>query len=246
MSGALSREQYLASLSAESATFTASVVRAGLDAAVPGCPEWTVSDLVWHLTEVHYFWSWMVEGERTSPEGYVPPDRPTDGAALVGLYEATAKHLLDVLGGVDPDRPVWSWANDHSAGFVQRRMPHETAVHRVDADAAAGVPAQMDPALASDGIDEFLEHFLAGDTDAIAMVAGSVHLHCIDVAGEWTVRPTASGWDLTREHAKGDCALRGPAADLLMVLWHRAPLASIDVVGDADVAVRFLAASRRS
>ena len=42
--------------------------------------------------------------------------------------------------------------------------------------------------LASDGIDEFLHHFRGeADIDA-APVAGSVHLHCTDVAGEWTVR----------------------------------------------------------
>ena len=49
------------------------------------------------------------------------------------------------------------------------------------------------------------------------------------------------GFDVTREHAKGDCALRGAASDLLLVLWRRRPMSTIDVVGDADVAARFLA-----
>jgi hypothetical protein len=46
---------------------------------------------------------------------------------------------------------------------------------------------------------------------------------------------------VTREHAKGDAALRGPAADLLLALWHRLPLDDLDVVGDRAVAERFVA-----
>jgi hypothetical protein len=44
-----------------------------------------------------------------------------------------------------------------------------------------------------------------------------------------------------REHSKGDCAIRGPASDILLALWRRQPLSNCDVVGDADVAARFVA-----
>ena len=39
-----------------------------------------------------------------------------------------------------------------------------------------------------------------------------------------------------REHTKGDAAIRGPAHDLLMVLWRRDPLDTVDVIGDQAVA----------
>jgi hypothetical protein len=45
----------------------------------------------------------------------------------------------------------------------------------------------------------------------------------------------------TREHAKGACALRGPASDLLLVLWRRLPVGRIEVIGDAAVADAFVA-----
>ena len=45
-------------------------------------------------------------------------------------------------------------------------------------------------------------------------------------------------------HAKGDCALRGAASDLLLVLWHRLPLSAIEVMGDVGVAERFAAHTR--
>ena len=45
----------------------------------------------------------------------------------------------------------------------------------------------------------------------------------------------------TREHAKGSCALRGTASDLLLRLWRRRPIETVDVIGDAEVARRFVA-----
>lgn len=243
MHGSLSRQQYLDVLRAESDAFAASCERAGHGAVVPGCPGWTVDDLLWHLTEVHDFWAWVVSGRHASPDAYVQPDRPR-GDALDEAFGETTARLHSVLAANDPDTPVWTWSTDRSVGFVVRRVAHETAVHRIDADAAGGVPRAMDAALASDGVDEFLEHFLDSRPDAVAAVGGSVHLHCTDVAGEWTVRPTDSGWQLTREHAKGDAAMRGPALDLLMALWRRVPLTRVDVVGDAEVAARFVAVTR--
>ena len=80
---------------------------------------------------------------------------------------------------------------------------------------------------------------------ADAAAAGrSVHLHCTDVAGEWlVVDDGAGGYVVTREHAKGDAAIRGTAHDLLMVLWRRLPLDAVEVIGDRAVAERFVARS---
>jgi hypothetical protein len=119
-------------------------------------------------------------------------------------------------------------------------MAQETAVHLWDAEVAAGRPASIEAALASDGIDEFLTHMVRWAVDGGGL-GGSVHLHCTDVAGEWMVRPDASGLVTTREHAKGDAALRGSAESLLLALWRRQGIDSVEVIGDADLAARFLA-----
>ncbi len=69
-----------------------------------------------------------------------------------------------------------------------------------------------------------------------------MHLHCGDLPGEWTLRMNAEGtYDIERAHAKGDCAIRGSASDILLALWRRRPASTVDIVGDADVAARFLA-----
>jgi uncharacterized protein (TIGR03083 family) len=233
---------FLTALRRDGVAFVESCEAAGMAAPVRSCPGWTVSDLMWHLAEVHDFWHTIVGEQRQSWEGYVQPQRPAD-EALPAMYREGLDRTATLLGETDPSAPNWTWSSDHTAGFVIRRMAHETAVHRWDADDAAGRHQPIEAHLASDGIDEFLHHFLDWRDDAPASVGGSVHLHCTDVAGEWTVREGDGRFEVSREHAKGDCAIRGAASDILLALWRRETLGITDVVGDADVAARFVAYS---
>lgn len=231
--------ELISTVEREGAAFADACRRAGLDVVVPSCPGWTVDDLLWHLTEVHHFWCWVLTERAQRPDAYVEPGRPTD-EALLDMYSSGLARLVEALRTTPSETAIWTWTDDHGAGWLLRRMAHETAIHRWDAEDAAGAAQPLDAALASDGIDEFLTWFLA-PAEGAEPVAGSVHIHCGDVAGEWTLRPAGDGFDVTREHAKGDCALRGTASDLLLALWRRQPMSTIDVVGDADVAARFLA-----
>lgn len=233
--------EHLVALARDGAAFGDACQLAGLSAGVDSCPGWSVADLLWHLTEVHDFWRTIVAEQRSSPKGMEEPPRPANDD-LLASYRSGLDALLSTFASVDPTQANWTWASDHSAGFVIRRMAQETAVHRWDADKATGKPLAIESTLASDGIDEFLAHFLT-DVKADAPAAGgSVHLHCTDVAGEWMVRPTeAGGLNVIREHAKGDAAMRGAANDLLLVLWRRLDLNAVDVVGDKNVAARFVA-----
>jgi uncharacterized protein (TIGR03083 family) len=230
----------LAALQRDGDAFADACETAGLGASVAACPGWSVADLAWHLVEVHYFWHTMVAEQRSTWEGYEPPDRPRD-AQLLDLYRDGLRKVIDVLSAVDPAQSTWTWTTDQTAGWVIRRMAQETAIHAWDAASAAGRDGDIEPKLASDGIDEFLTWFLPDTAEDAAPVGGSVHIHCGDVSGEWTLHPNDSGFDVTREHAKGDCAIRGSAGDILLALWRRRPLSSVDVVGNADVAARFIA-----
>ena len=179
-----------------------------MDAPVPGCPEWTAADLWWHLTEVHDFWLYVVAEQSTAPDGYVDPVRPADGE-LAATYLAGLEELVDALAATDGDVAVWTWTTDHTAGWVLRRMAHETAAHLGDAQQTAGTAPSIDAALASDGIDEFLQWFAPNVPDGTAPLGGSVHLHCTDVAGEWFVVDGAEGGlTVTRRARQG--RLRAP------------------------------------
>lgn len=235
--------EYIAALDRDSAAFVDACAVAGLTIPVLSCPGWDVADLLWHLTEVHDFWRSVVAERMSSPESYQQPPRPVD-EGLADMYRRCRVELLKALGEADPATPLWTWSSDKSAGFVIRRMAQETTVHLWDAADSAGMVNPIEASLASDGIDEFLTYFIGDEGDGVAAVGGSVHLHCGDVAGEWTVREEGSGFVVTREHSKGDCAIRGAASDILLALWRRQSLSACDVVGDADVAARFIAHSK--
>jgi len=243
MTTSLDKNDFLTALRRDGDAFAAAAGAVGFTAPVVSCPAWSVADLLWHLTEVHHFWGSVVAQQAGHWNEVVELERVPD-EQLMATYEAGLTRLVDALGASDPATPVWTWSTDHTAGFVIRRMAQETAVHRWDAELVAGTPTAIEAALASDGIDEFLFHFLTNAAQRDKPVDGSVHIHCGDVAGEWTIRPTEGGFDISREHAKGDCALRGGASDLLLTLWRRCPLDSIDVVGNADIAAQFVATTR--
>ena len=240
----MNNSDYLGALRRDGQAFATAVTAVDLNARVPSCPDWNVADLLWHLGEVLYFWRCIVEQRATSYEQVVALERMPD-AELVGNYTVQLQRLLEVLGAADPATPVWTWSDQNDVAFVVRRMAQETAVHVWDARQAAGFVEPIDAELASDGIDEFLFHFADTRPAAASIVGGSVHIHCTDIGGEWTLMPGSDGsLAVTREHAKGDCALRGAASDLLLVLWRRVGLDSVDVVGDQGVAARFVAATR--
>ncbi len=240
----------LASLRTDGDGLIAAAERAGLGTPVPWCPGWHVRDLLYHAAEVWNFWAFVVDNTVTDSARFAdydePPVPPDD--ELVAWARGRRERLWRVLGWANPDTPLWTWANtDGSAAWVRRRMAQETAVHRWDAEAAGGSGWAIDALVAADGIDEFLQWFSA-PADGAEPVGGTVHLHCTDEgippgAGEWMIHElTPTGARFDREHAKGDCAVRGRANDLLLWLWRRP--SSVEVIGDAGVAARFVASAR--
>jgi len=214
---------------------------------VAACPGWDLSDLTWHVGEVWDFWARIVEERITDAEAVralAEAERP-DAHEL--LEWVTAAHTAIYAALIDgrPEREVWTWTGaNRDVEWVRRRMAQETAVHRWDAAHAVGQPDDLDPLVASDGIDEFLTYFANISTQGAGPLEGTVHLHCTDTRGEWFVsKLDADGIDFTREHTKGDVAIRGRASDLLLWLWRR-DARPVDIVGDSALAARFQASSR--
>lgn len=218
----------------------ARAARVSLDAPVRACGSWRVADLLWHVGEVHRFWTSMALAGSASKGEHIRDDRPSE-MDMISWYEAGVRQLLAALSTLSPDQPCWTWAGAQNIQWLIRRMAHETTIHAWDALWAAGLQPDIDAELASDGIDEFLFVMTPLVREGQPVVGGSVHVHCTDVEGEWLLVP-GDGLDLvvTREHAKGSVALRGPALDILLVLWRRMPIEAIEVIGDVSVAHRFL------
>ena len=103
--------------------------------------------------------------------------------------------------------------------------------------AITGTAASIDAEAAADSVDEILAITLPWGVRADKPLAGTVHLHCTDVDGEWFI---AADGQVDRTHAKGDVAIRGTASDLLLGLYTRVPLEELDVIGDAALARELL------
>ena len=236
----LTNAEYLAILRCEGDAFADSIAQA-MNASIASCEPWVGTDLLWHMIEVHYSWTFIVRSHLMNPDDYVPRSKPAD-KDLLTEYRAGLDELIRVLSSNEPVRSCWTWAGIQDVAWVIRRMAHETAVHAWDAHCAAGNTAEIDALLASDGIDEFVHVMVKSNTrEEEVPLIGSVHIHCTDVDGEWLIVPTStSDVVVTREHAKGDCAIRGSASALLLGLWRRIPMSSLEVIGSADVAAQFL------
>lgn len=212
-----------------------------LRSQVPGCPEWNVAELVWHTGAVHNFWGTVAETrtqDRESLKALPDPVRPPDDK-LVEWYRETLAKTIETLRNADPATRVWTWTNENDIAWIRRRMAHETAVHRWDAESAIGTPSPLDARLALDGIDEYLEFFFDKD-ERLENVKVSVHLHANDVDGEWLARVAGGRVEFEHQHAKGDVALKGTASNLLLLLWGRIPEAKVNVHGDRVALHRFL------
>jgi hypothetical protein len=136
-------------------------------------------------------------------------------------------------------------------------MAHETLVHRADAQLAAGAEPEplIEAEVAADAIDEWLMLLTSGipgnaseRTKALSAGAG-LHIHVTDDGlggrGEWMIRHGADGLTVEPGHGKGDAALTGPAASLLLVLMRRRPVSdpAVTVYGDSAVVDGWLAST---
>lgn len=211
-------------------------------AEVVCCPGWNVSDLVWHIRGVHFFWGSVVEGLVADPDTVPNLSRPDSEAELLADYRQGVDRIASVLGTANQNAPIWTWSHQKDVAFVTRHQVQEAAVHRWDAETAAGRVFDVEPDLAADSVDEFLEHSTPSLNDDIQPLAGSLHLHATDIEGEWLIGEDEEGQlKFERGHHKGDAALRASASDLLLMLYRRIGTDRGEILGDAGVVDRFLA-----
>lgn len=221
----LTGDDYLSALRAEGELFVSASVRAGFDTAVPSCPEWDVGDLVFHTGRVHRWFHGMLSTGGQDPKTRPKITRPETDAELPDWYRGGLELIGNYLSSVSDSEPVWTFTGGDVGRWPKRRQTQEVLMHRFDAELAAGAVTNSDPVLCADGIDEAFGVFLPNKTSETPL-PGSVHLHCTDTHGEWMLTPNGMNFLVTREHGKGDVALRGPAQLLLLVVMRRV---SVDV-----------------
>jgi uncharacterized protein (TIGR03083 family) len=215
---------------------------------VPGCPGLNVDETVRHTGSGYYrVLEWIRAGE--------PPDQwqrdPAEGESLADFHAAGRTALVAELAAHDPDEPcdTW-WPDDQTFGFWRRRMAHETTVHRVDVQGAAGAtlsPIQAE--FAVDGIDEALllwfGHKLYTDRRA-ATTEGAVG---VQAAGRsWLAvlgrnRCTARRVPAVDARA-ADALVTGDPVNVYLWLWGRVPNQAVTITGDYEASAQLWALLR--
>jgi len=234
---------HIDALQVEGERLAAAAARAGPGTAVPTCPGWTIRDLVHHVGGVHR-WAAILVGEARR-EAVEDDDLERlsggwpDDERLLEWFRAGHAALVRALREAPPDLRCFTFLPAPSPlAMWARRQAHETAVHRLDAEAALGPVTPLEPELAADGIDELLTCFVTRPNTGLRLDrARAIGVEAVDQAAAWVVRIGPPGIRTLRAVPSGDEDLRltGTAGALHLLLWNRGGLDDITWSGDPEL-----------
>ncbi|MGW5556485.1 maleylpyruvate isomerase family mycothiol-dependent enzyme [Micromonospora sp. NPDC003944] len=233
-----------------STAFRAAVAAApSLDAQVPTCPEWTLSDLIKHLGGGDRFWAAIVgAGPADAPPAEAAAARaalevPRERAALLAWLAASTQLLLSALREAGPGRGCWTWwpasQSPQTSGGVARHRAQESAVHTYDVQLTGGAPQPLPAEVALDGVEEFL-FTVCATSSAWPHQPTAFDLHTAE-GRSWRLTVDGDGARATRIGATEEgldaagVAVRGAASELVLYLYDRIPAESLHVDGDAGL-----------
>jgi uncharacterized protein (TIGR03083 family) len=227
--GGLDFIEQVESIAAESRRLADVVGSSDLNAVVPSTPKWAIRDLAHHIGVVQWYWAQNVRaGDVENRSGGELTPLPVDADLQAWLGWCTYS-LLRALREAGPDAPCWTWwPSPQTAGAVCRHQAQEVAVHRWDAEGASGSSVPLTPALAADGVPEFIEIMIGSDARSLT---GTVTLTGIDTGNSWTVGGASTGGGEGSARAR-TAELRATESDLVLMLYRRLPVPDEDVAGD--------------
>jgi uncharacterized protein (TIGR03083 family) len=234
----LSVDEHIAQLDRDGEVLADAAERAGWDAPVPGT-DWVLRELVTHVGGVHRWATQIVTSAADSgdvPAGRAVGTGPADDE-LLGWFRDGHGAVVDALRAAPDALECFTFLPAPSPrAFWARRQAHETAVHRADAELAAGATPTFDVAFAQDGIAELLYGFAARKSNAIDRAA-TILLKPTDAGDPWLI--TLGGERIVAEPAPAhpratDVVVSGTSGELYLWLWNRTGGAA--VTGERSVA----------
>jgi uncharacterized protein (TIGR03083 family) len=209
--------------------------RQDLARRVPFYPAWSVADLVAHTGGVHR-WVLGIARSRATERPAREPYEDRDPERLLAWFEEGLATLAGELGKAHPNEPVWSFGADQTVGFWQRRMAHETAIHRWDAQSAFGDPGVIECRLAASGIPESLAIHVVRPLrgSGVGGQGESVALRCDDAPDRWAVVLLPDEVRLEEVEGRPSATVGGLASDVWLFVTGR-PTRGTRVMGDATV-----------
>jgi uncharacterized protein (TIGR03083 family) len=209
-------------------------------AAVPWSDRWSVGTVARHVAGTHHVVAELVRGRPDGDFGlFATLETPAkDSPEFVEWFRSGTASLLEQFSNAPADDECWSWyAPGGRVGWWARRMAHEALVHRYDTDAALGREFLVAADVAADGIDEYLDVFVAAARAANDAPAGpTVGFECTDRGDQWWLDLSQPGARVvSRDSRAAAVQVRGAAQQLQLGLWGRIPVAQtngVDVSGE--------------
>jgi uncharacterized protein (TIGR03083 family) len=245
---------HCAHLEREGETFAAlvdAVAPADRDQTVTTCPDWDLAELFRHVGGLYRWSEWLVR-EQVGKETWraaLPIEYPEADSDWGAWLRDGLRAAVGTFRTADPYSRVWTWGSDQHARFWPRRMLFETVAHRCDAEITLHDKAtEIDPEVAVDGIDEYLEHLpsIARWNPAVAQLRAedrwSLAFAATDTGDNWRVRVGAHGWNWDRTDGDASARVTGTAHDVLLWLLGR-PAPDLERGGDASALARWTAAT---
>lgn len=242
---------------------------------VPTCPGWTLADLIRHVRQGHD-WARTILAAR-STELILPGEAPgaagdgrswSERVARLGVRKtAEEPHIVDpdlrerwlaegadllveAIDGVGLDVPVWAPHGKQNKEFWPRWAMFETAVHRADVCLLAGLPFELDTAVALDAVDFCVGAFGAPSARPfhsplfaeIPRGGETLRFRSAPAGGgrDWLITCAPDGVRVTRDDpaaGDADAAVVAAPSDLLLVVKGRLRPESprMTVTGDRDL-----------
>lgn len=227
---------YLESIEADRRALAGIAADFDLGLRIPGCPAWTLKDLLDHVSGAT---RWMTKcvAEGDAPQRRFLPAAPEGREALIDWFNQSIDELLTVLSGTPADALVWTPIRG-SLGSVwwRRKAALEIAIHRTDAEQAlGGAPGVIDPRLALDGIDEYAQEFLPLMLHTVAEPppVTAVLLSPDDIDDSRTLSLIPAGNE--DDPGEPQVEITASAYELLLWMWNRLPAGTLSVRGDDTV-----------
>ncbi|HEX3898873.1 MAG TPA: maleylpyruvate isomerase family mycothiol-dependent enzyme [Mycobacteriales bacterium] len=209
--------------------------RMGADAAVPTCGDWTIADLARHVWQVYANVTLFVSSRATSRPEQMPTMPEGDP---IDLLARQLDELVVALEEAEADTPIWTWVFDAPEGaiFWARRMAHESAVHRFDAQNAQGIRQPIDAELAADGIDELIDLIVPRvyGRDQVEGPTGTIALRSLD-GNQWLLELEPGGVRRVDLIEVPQITATGTDSALLLAAYGRIPWSSLDLAGDESL-----------
>ena len=200
----------------ESEAFAATIRADTLDRRVPGCPDWSLRELVWHLGRVQRFWTRPVragvderpDSARGNPGRMQPKILPSGSATPLESSSKRSRRRPRT-------RPAWTWWKEpRTAGAIGRHQVQEAAMHRWDASLRSAHPSPCRRARRRRR--RRVPRDLATDAPALTD----------------RVRRDGTPGDSSRFRRRSAATVSAPSGDLVLLLYRRLAPEDVRVLGD--------------